>query len=296
VVETCGFSADLTEATTLIVYDDQDCPPDPERVVAVSANVGGSCGPGSRVTLGAPFSNYKLRLGDGTGDTAAGRIAVYPIDRPDCPPLSFVSQEPWWVEPVEYVDVNRPHPSDDPTALEGFDRIRVAVVDPLVGETESVFDASCWSVCETAHNNERHPPYPPELVMNEVVEVETIEPLEEFELVLKRPITPGETTILRYTDLNGRTQDVAWRFALPGDVNRDGHVGPEDLLKMIDDLDLPPCGDFVIGWCGPFPGDINRSGTSTAADVLELIDLMTGAGTFEPWMGASLPREYVACP
>jgi len=287
----------------MILYDDCECPPSEENIVGVSTDVGGACGLGSRLIVpSAPRNCYKLRLGDGAGDTAAGRLAVISVERPACPPMTITVRDEYQ---QGFIDPRRPHPASDASILEGIDRVVVAV-DPLLGdvtlgEPEAIFDPSCWTVCETGHNVERHPPYLPQLHVNEVVQVNILDdPI--FEVVLKRPITPGEATTLVYTDVNGHAQEVYRVTALPGDISGDGYAGAEDLILMIDHqcwFSARPGGG---NRCPPMPKwgwdvlDINRGGSFEVTDLLELIDLLNGAGAYEPWMNASIGDAEAACP
>ncbi|UCC30512.1 MAG: S8 family serine peptidase [Phycisphaerales bacterium] len=69
---------------------------------------------------------------------------------------------------------------------------------------------------------------------------------------------------------------------LPGDVNADGTSAPADILRVIDALngvvELPI-----------WSVDVDRSGVAAPPDILRVIDLLNGAGTYEPFLNATLP-------
>lgn len=97
-------------------------------------------------------------------------------------------------------------------------------------------------------------------------------------LTLDQPIVPGTWTNILHV-ASGTNVRLGY---LPGDVNRDGHTSPDDILDLIDSL------NGVVS--RPLWGtDANRSGVAEPSDILRLIDLLNGAGEFDVWNGRALP-------
>jgi hypothetical protein len=97
-------------------------------------------------------------------------------------------------------------------------------------------------------------------------------------LQLNRPLPPGAWTTLRHVPSG---HELRWGF-LPGDVNGDRISAPLDILALIDDLNGTTRRP-------EHATDVNRSGLGEPQDILRLIDLLNGAGTYEAWLGRSLP-------
>jgi hypothetical protein len=176
-----------------------------------------------------------------------------------------------WISPLSgTIDAAIPHAPDDATALLGIDRIRVVAPNGC--------QPDCWSLCV------------PGTEQGNTIERVRCSSDNAATLELRRPLTPGFITLLRYGD--GATPDAVGRFAaLPGDVNGDGVATPGDVLDLVDVLNgvAPP------RW-GLFSTDIDRSGQAQATDILSLVDLLNGAGQFEVYNGRSLPPAPADCP
>jgi hypothetical protein len=188
-----------------------------------------------------------------------------------------------WVDPpAGVVDARQPHAVDDPALLHGISEMTVEA-------PASADDPCCWTICETQHSLSLHPPYEPGRQRNAIVGV-----LDEgdgaYRITLDRPITPGETTCLTYTDQNG-VPATGLFTSHPGNVDGDGYTAPGDILKMIDYLngvDVPP-------W-GVYSDDVDHSGQRKPADILRVIDLLNGAGAFGAWLNTPRPECGECCP
>ena len=97
-------------------------------------------------------------------------------------------------------------------------------------------------------------------------------------VILGYKISAKAWTILTHVD-SGTSVHLGY---LPGDVNADGTSAPADILRVIDALngvvELPI-----------WSVDVDHSGEATPADILRVIDLLNGAGTYEPFLNATLP-------
>jgi prepilin-type processing-associated H-X9-DG protein len=128
-------------------------------------------------------------------------------------------------------------------------------------------DPSCWSLCETNVNTALHPAYPQELAQNEIIATIETQP-GQYNLQFKRPITPGETTMIMYTNDLGEVN--SFRFtAHPGNVDANSTTHAADLLMLIDILN-----EVASAPWGLFSTDCDHSGITTPADILCVIDLL----------------------
>lgn len=220
-----------------------------------------------------------------------GDVIIEATSEPTCPPLRLEPFQP----PIGVVDAGRPHAPDSTESLAGIDTFRFFydVEDDLV---ESMLNPACWTICTSDFNDHLHPPYSPDELVNRIEHLRNVGS-GVAELVLKRPVTPGEITKVAYVDVNGRVSTLGPVIALPGDVNGDRFATAADVLELIDALNDTACTppDCPGPW-GAFSTDIDHSGVSTASDVLELIDLFNGAGAFESFLNASVPAADITCP
>jgi len=254
---------------------------------------GGSADPSPgavTVPIGAS-SGSLIRLAHVGPHDAFGDIVIEEAQEPACRSLRLDGFDP----PAGLVDARSPHVRGDTGQLAGLDRVSFAYASDSLLQ-DSVDAAQCWRVCETRANVPLHPPYPIELFVNEVVDLRESTG-GRFELKLRRPVTPGEATVVAHIDVNGRVTQAGPIYALPGDVNGDGVASGDDILDLIDTLNAQPCTFQTCpsAW-GEFSLDIDHSGALTPADVLELIDLFNGADAFAPWVNAELPFAPPSCP
>jgi len=152
----------------------------------------------------------------------------------------------------------------------------------------------CWRLCETNHNPELHPSYPPAYLDNRVISVTWADGPDIVEFA--RPITPGEATTIMYVDVNGQTKTFGPFVSLPGDVSGDLVTNAADVLSLIDTLNAMPCSLYTcpVPWA-EFSYDIDRNGDAEALDILELIDLLNGAGAYKVWNSVSIPADGLQC-
>lgn len=177
--------------------------------------------------------------------------------------------------PSGFIDARRPHKPGSLLELEGVSEVTVAGFPGVFG--------ACWSLCESDINTAMHPPYGSELLENAIVAVSE-HPPGQYTLTLKRPLTPGEATFIRYTDDDGLTSSVRL-IAHPGNVNGNTLTNPADLLSLIDALN----GIYFAPW-GPLSTDCDHSGVTAPADLICLIDLLN-----EGW-NATIRPSATSCP
>ncbi len=233
------------------------------------------------------MDHFMIRLVDESGRGGVGDLRIERVGDIRCWPwFSWDGGHgPYSLSGV--VDARRPHHSDDASRLEGLDDIWIPPVVPSV-------DPRCLSLTETSINPALHPAYAPGDLENEIVGLAEGHD-RGFRVLLKRPITPGELTRIMYRDALGGEQYLCM-FALPGDVEANGHVGAADVLALIDAFNIRnSVGNPSVKW-GKYSYDINHDGVGGALDILELIDLLNGAGAYKVWYGASIPLDTLGCP
>lgn len=183
---------------------------------------------------------------------------------------SCVAGSVTWSDPPDgVVDARQPYLPGDPSTRQGITEITVTD-----GPTNAD-RACCWSLCELPHAG-------PD---NEIVAVVS-NGGGSYTVELARPLTPGMATTITYLG-----SDTTGTFvAHPGDVDGSGSVGPGDFITMIDcihDLNACPFGTMSC--------DMDRDETCGPSDVLRLIEIMTGANSFEPWLGTSRTPAAPEC-
>jgi hypothetical protein len=101
-------------------------------------------------------------------------------------------------------------------------------------------------------------------------------------VTLSSAIPAGKWTCVTHT----ASGDQACIGSLPGDCSGDLATVPNDLLKLIDNLNLQVIPALALDHC-----DMDRSGICLAADIIALIDMLNGNG-YVVWNGKTL----LACP
>ena len=218
------------------------------------------------------------------GDTACCEtVSCDPC--PPIPPACPVGAVTWISPPDGVIDARRPHVREDATMLEG-----IGCVDELiiVEAPDGADDPCCWRLDDSnCLNTARHPPYASALEQNNIVRVASNGD-GTYSIGLRRPITPGEVTVITYL---GNRHNPGRFESLPADVNGDRTSNPDDLDAMMD-FCLTCCSGQS---CTPpldiecYSCDCNHSGVIGAEDVGCVTDLLVGASEFEPWEGATLP-------
>ncbi|MGB0714287.1 MAG: hypothetical protein ACPGXK_00300 [Phycisphaerae bacterium] len=171
--------------------------------------------------------------------------------------------------PDGWVDPGQPFALDTPDEFQG-QRIFSATTPGTAG-----FDG-CWSICESLQNGDLHPD------LGSIGVAETL--LSEANLTrvtLSRAISPGEFVRITYTSGTGSTIATGLFQALPGDVNGDGTTLGDDIRLYLDEFDFP-------GTLPLIRSDIDRDGEVNPEDLLRLIDLMNGGGPYQAWFGMSI--------
>jgi hypothetical protein len=257
--------------TSMVVYNTCECPVQAGSVVGCNFATLGECGLSATVEFDAQDGQcYLVRLGGHLGAEPSGNLRI--TCEPACPP-GVVE----WLDPPDgVIDARQPHPIDVPMSLRG--------IDTIIVRAPGRADTACWTLCETDQNSSLHPPYPPELEHNYIVDVRSNGD-GTYTLTLLRPITPGEVTTLTYTDDGGGTTTGAF-ISHPANVNGDGFANPVDILAMIDILN----GVAASPW-GIHSSDIDHSGVAAPADILAVIDLLNHG-----WFGTALPGGSGECP
>ncbi len=156
-----------------------------------------------------------------------------------------------------------------PEIVTGREGIRSIVVAGPVGISKE-----CWMLCDSKESG-----------MPNAIESVMESPLGIYSIQLSRPITPGATTTIAYTNWAGQTSSGRFTFH-PGDVNGDGVSAPADLLDLIDVLN----GVAQPRW-GLYSTDCDHSGEAGPADILCVIDLLNAG-----WNGTTLPPGTRHCP
>lgn len=205
--------------------------------------------------------------GNGFNESGCGAAELCAsICTPSCPAGAVT-----WVDPPNgVVDARRPHPPNNPTALQG---IQTFTVQAPAGSDR----VECWDICETDLAGG---------MANSVVGV-LDEGRGRFTISLQRPITPGAVTTITYVGSGAMGTFVAH----PSNVNSDSAAAPSDILDLVDNLNgvrIPP---LNIWQC-----DIDRSSVCLPADILTEIDLLNGANGFRVWNGSSKPATAGLCP
>jgi hypothetical protein len=187
-----------------------------------------------------------------------------------CPGAAMSDEVP----PGDTVDARQPHAAEAADPRQGIG----SAAEPIVATLGSPGAEACFELCESAPD--------PVLGANDVATVVDIGG-GRYEIVLNRPITPGEaTTILQ-------TGDASFLVYIshPGNVNADAVADTADLISLARILR-----DEEIPIYGPYSADLDRTGLSTPADLLRAVDLMLGGDAFDrAWFGTDLPG-LGACP
>jgi hypothetical protein len=243
------------------------------------------CGAGANSDLCAaglvPGDTYYVQLAARTADDRG----VYRLDIespcPFVPPICPAGLVTWLLPPNGLVDARQPHAADDPDRLQG--------VDMILARAPAGADARCWTLQQTDANPHLRPPYPPELETNDILEVFD-DNSGLYQIVLRRPITPGELTTITYTNELGSASTGCFT-SHPGNVNGGATAGPKDINVLIDILS----GDDPAQW-RMSSVDIDHSGALAPGDLLRAIDLLNGAGPYAPgWNGTTRQMDAESC-
>lgn len=195
---------------------------------------------------------------DGTLDECEG------LQAPCCAPQGLD-----WIDPPDgAVDAGAPVTPAGSLNYKGIDRIRFSA--PFAWRDD------CWTFAETANNQSLWPPYPLQDLVNRILSIEVAGD-ESTELVLDRPIAPGECGTVTYrTDpaLGGTTASATF-CAHPGDVNGDGCSSAVDIIALIDAIN----GTGDAAW-GELSTNCDRNAATGPADINCLIDLLNSG-----WLG-----------
>lgn len=107
----------------------------------------------------------------------------------------------------------------------------------------------------------------------------------QYEIVLRRAITPGAVTALRYLT-DGRR--IAYT-SHPANVDNSGFANVDDLTEFLDCCFHGAC---TPAW-GLYSCDLDHSGQATAPDMLTAIDLLLGVQMFDVWEDTSKPVNTI---
>jgi hypothetical protein len=111
-----------------------------------------------------------------------------------------------------------------------------------------------------------------------VVRLVSVESANAVRVILADSIEPGAWTTISY---NCNSSHVRFGY-LPGDVDGNEVSDSADVSVLIDVLNSTTERPL-------WSTDINRDGRITAQDLLREVDLLNGTGVFDVWMGQSLP-------
>jgi len=204
-------------------------------------------------------------LGDGNGNQIDDRCE-------GCPNAEIESVTP----PDGVVDARQPHAPNSALLRQGIGSADEPIVVTLSASIRGLED--CFSICETQPD--------PVFGANFITQVTDLGGTD-YEIVLQRPITPGQVTTLDYS---GGTGFVSFT-SHPANVNGDTAAAPPDILAMIDcclnGVCVPPWGGYSC--------DVDHSGLAGPPDILRVIDLLNGAGDFNSWLNTSRPVN-LTCP
>lgn len=177
-------------------------------------------------------------------------------------------------------DPRQPEESNAELRLATPDRFRVTLSQP-----NRPAPAHCWQACESGTNLPLYSDAFPNLA--DPVWIDSVNRIadDEIEIVLGRPVRPGEWTKIDYLSDEG-PQPVLWFASLPGDLTRNGSIDGQDTAR------LERFHDFLGG--SPL-FDINRDGHIGPPDITAAIDLLNGSGPTGPWFGARLDLDFGPC-
>ena len=136
--------------------------------------------------------------------------------------------------------------------------------------------ARCWTVAETGDNGNP----------NGIVGVNEHGD-GTYVLSLERPLAPGSRMEITYTSDHGCSSSMASFAALPADADGSGTSTTQDISTVIDCCLNRACAPVF----GKYSCDIDHSGRSGPQDILRLLDLLSGAGSYDVWLGEALSRR-----
>jgi|GEM_PF-2626930 len=164
------------------------------------------------------------------------------------------------------IDARQPHPIADAALPQGLDVLELTFNCYLGRPSPADFVI-------TTGSSERAAP-----------QVEAVSMLDgvTVRLELEGPIPAGTWTLVTHLP----TGESVCLGSLPGDVSGDRTSSVPDIAALIDSI------NGVEGKVRPdYATDIDHSGVTGPSDILRIIDLLNGAGSFEPWLGRTLPAS-----
>ncbi|MHC5111630.1 MAG: hypothetical protein ACYTHJ_17335 [Planctomycetota bacterium] len=192
-----------------------------------------------------------------------------PCDLDPCPDTPLLNVMPG----SGTTDARQPSSTTDTTLAEGIG----SASEPIIIDLGVTGAEACFSFCESLVD--------PEAGANAIGSVvDTGSGV--YEITLLHAITPGAHTTITY-DGNG---SVVEYVSHPGNINDDAFADAADITDLADVLDMlltPPH--------GLASSDLDRDGTVGPEDLLRLIDLLNGGGTLDPWFDTPRPDDSI-CP
>jgi len=204
-----------------------------------------------------------------------------------CPVAPIVEVEPrpqgsYFPDEDPIIDARHPHPAGDNSlgARVGIGTEDNPIIITLGFFTLNAQELGCWDIYETGI----------EVTDGASLESNVIRQITDigagkFEIVLDRPISAGEWTVITYVP---SCSSVCFG-SLPADVEGNGTASAADILQLIDILN-----SVATPKWGEYSTDVDHSGATNAPDILEVIDLLNGAGTFIVWNNRALPPNPCA--
>lgn len=190
---------------------------------------------------------------------SAGPAASALAGTPSCADAFIVAADP----PSGTVDARQPVAllGTELLGIGSADEPIIITLDPQVAAPPQT-DPNCWNLCETSDGG-----YGPNFVSSVTDLGDNM-----YAIVLDRPITPNEATVLTFL---GNPVDEIVYISHPANTDGDLFAAPADVLFVVDMLNnqaSPPHGIYSQ--------DIDRSDFFGAPDVLRTVDLLNGADTF----------------
>ena len=276
------FHVCTAERAAFVAYESQTCDLDTSQRVLCRSVLPEDCGTGINLTV-KPGTTYFLRLGGIDGTRPAGSINMLDLF-PDCQFNGIPDVDDIAKRISDDINGNSiPDECEDCVLLSDPPNGAIDARQPSAPDGSAVtgwrsFDISDDETC-------------PDLLKANTTTF-SIEAFEETApqvatvlnffgtviLTLVDPIPAGTWTSITL-DTGPASFCVA---ALPGDVNGDGTTSIDDRSALILAL-------VESDKVSPERADINRDGTVAPADLLRLIDLFNGGGTYDSWIGRSIP-------
>lgn len=223
-------------------------------------------------------SCYLLRL------SGSAQVELLCLSENECPPLKLRFGEGGAAESAtarsNTTDPRQPQESNPELRLATPNRFRVRLT-----QANRPAPPHCWQACQSSTNQALYVDAFPQLASP--IWIDSVDRIadDEFEIVLGRPVRPGEWTKIDYLSDDG-PQQIVWFASLPGDLTRNGSVDGQDSARIERFHEL-------LGSSPLF--DINRDGRIGPPDITAAIDLLNGSGPTGPWFGARLDLDFGPC-